>query len=392
MRVLLILNPGSATLKFEFFALGEQGPVPRYCGMVDGIGRESARLQIQRVADGSSVLECTLQPAAHTDALAAVFAFAREHGYSLAAVAHRIVHGGPFFQQAVRLTPEVVAKLETLIPLAPLHQPVGLAAIAAVSSVDPDVVQIACFDTAFHTTQDPLGTRFAIAQRWHDAGVRRYSFHGLSYAAIAHKLPEVLGSERAEGRVAVLHLGSGSSACILHRRQSVANSTGMSAVEGLMMGTRPGNLDPEVVLWWMENAGMDIAAVRRELYKASGLLGVSGISADMRELLASDQPMAALAVDLYCYRAAREIGALAVQAGGLDALVFTAGTGQRSAPVREKILARLAWLGFDLDADANQRNASCITRADSRLSAWVIATDEEGQMAREAAALLAAQA
>lgn len=390
MRVLLILNPGSATFKFEFFALADNGEAtPRYRGLVDGVGRDSARLLIERISDNSVAEDRQIQPASHPDALAAVFAFAREHGYTLAAVTHRIVHGGPFFQRAVRIDADVIAKLETLTPLAPLHQPVGLAAIAAVSQADPDITQIACFDTAFHTTQDPLGARFAIAQRWHDAGVRRYSFHGLSYAAIAHRLPEVVGPELAEGRVAVLHLGSGSSACILHRRQSVANSTGMSAVEGLMMGTRPGNLDPEVVLWWMENAGMDIAAVRRELYKASGLLGVSGISADMRELLASSEPAAALAVELYCYRAAREIGALAVQAGGLDALVFTAGTGQRSAPVREKILARLAWLGFDLDPEANAANAARITRDGSRLSAWVIATDEEGQMAREAAALLA---
>ncbi len=384
---LLTLNAGSATLKFAFFSLDHTPPRLVYRGSVDGVGRESAQLRFSLAEEGTPPARQTLSPATHTDALQAVLRVVAERGETLAAVAHRVVHGGVFFDRAIRLDAAALAQLETLIPLAPLHQPVGLAAIAAVTQLAPDLPQIACFDTAFHTTQDPLATRFGIAQHWHEAGVRRYSFHGLSYAAIARQLPATLGTV-AEGQVVVLHLGSGSSACVLHHGRSVATSMGMSAAEGLMMGTRPGNLDPEVVLWWMENSGMDIAAVRRELYKASGLLGVSGLSADLRDLLASPRPEAELAIELYCYRAAREVGALAVQAGGLNALVFTAGVGEHSAEVRQRILARLAWLGFSLDPAANLAHATCLTTADSRLSAWVIPTDEEGQMAREAAAVL----
>lgn len=301
---LLTLNAGSATLKFAFFSLDHTPPRLVYRGSVDGVGRESAQLRFSLAEEGTPPARQTLSPATHTDALQAVLRVVAERGETLAAVAHRVVHGGVFFDRAIRLDAAALAQLETLIPLAPLHQPVGLAAIAAVTQLAPDLPQIACFDTAFHTTQDPLATRFGIAQHWHEAGVRRYSFHGLSYAAIARQLPATLGTV-AEGQVVVLHLGSGSSACVLHHGRSVATSMGMSAAEGLMMGTRPGNLDPEVVLWWMENSGMDIAAVRRELYKASGLLGVSGLSADLRDLLASPRPEAELAIELYCYRAAR---------------------------------------------------------------------------------------
>ena len=385
--LILILNCGSSSIKFAVFEAAS--PLPRkplWNGKVQGIGGPAPDFGETGVPPFAIELRAE-HP--YRDALRIIREriTARLQDRPVAAIAHRVVHGGVFFDRAIRLDAAALAQLETLIPLAPLHQPVGLAAIAAVTQLAPDLPQIACFDTAFHTTQDPLATRFGIAQHWHEAGVRRYSFHGLSYAAIARQLPATLGTV-AEGQVVVLHLGSGSSACVLHHGRSVATSMGMSAAEGLMMGTRPGNLDPEVVLWWMENSGMDIAAVRRELYKASGLLGVSGLSADLRDLLASPRPEAELAIELYCYRAAREVGALAVQAGGLDALVFTAGVGEHSAEVRQRILARLAWLGFSLDPAANLAHATCLTTADSRLSAWVIPTDEEGQMAREAAAVL----
>lgn len=386
---LLVLNAGSATLKFEFFGLGGAEPRPLARGLIDGIGKASARLTLHAADGGHALFEDALVAGEHHHALQAVFDCAARHDWQLAAVAHRVVHGGTRFHGATRLDAEAIADLRALVPLAPLHQPVSLAAIDTIAELAPAIPQIACFDTAFHATQDPLATRFGIASHWHDDGVRRYSFHGLSYAAIARQLPAVLGQEEADKRVVVLHLGSGSSACALYRRRSVATSMGFSAVEGLMMGTRPGNLDPEVVLYWQEHEGMSVAEVRAELYKRSGLLGVSGgISADMRELLASDAPAAATAVDLYCYRAAREVGALAVQAGGLDHIVFTAGIGEKSAAVREKILTRLAWLGFAIEPDANTRNAPRISRDTSLGHAWVIRTDEEGQMAREAAALL----
>ncbi len=387
MQTLLTLNVGSSTLKFTYYGIEQGQPVIRCGGLVDGIGKPVGRFMSH--VDGHTLRDEPFPASTHAHAIADVLALGHERDLQLAAVAHRVVHGGGDFASAVRLDADVLAKLHSLIPLAPLHQPGSLAGIAAVTAEAPHIPQFACFDTAFHATQDPLSTRFGIARHWHDEGVRRYSFHGLSYAAIAHKLPEVLGAEEAEKRVVVLHLGSGSSACVMHHRKSVATSMGMSACEGLMMGSRPGNLDPEVVLYWMENAGMDIAAVRQELYKKSGLLGVSGgLSADMRELLVSDEAAAQEAVELFCYRAAREVGALAVQAGGIDHLVFTAGMGERSAVVRHKIIERLAFLGFSLDEDANTANAARISRVGAERAVWVIPTDEEGQMAREAFALL----
>lgn len=390
---LLALNVGSATLKFTTFDI--QGREPRVLvrGLVDGIGQAEGHLAA-RAADGQVLCDEPLREVRHENAIAQVLALAESGRNRPGAIVHRVVHGGELFSRATRVDGEVCAQLHSLTPLAPLHQPAALAGLEAARRAALGVVQIACFDTAFHATQDPLATRFAIDRRWHDAGVRRYSFHGLSYAAISHQLPAVLGEGEADKRVVVLHLGSGSSGCVLHRRRSVANSTGMGACEGLMMGTRPGNLDPEVLLYWMEHGGMDIPAVRRELYRNSGLLGVSGESSDMRVLLASDSPQARLAVELYCYRAAREVAALAAQAGGVDHLVFTAGIGERSATVRAMILERLSWLGFALDAATNAAQAvhggaARLSSADSQRGIWVIPTDEEGQMAREAMALLA---
>jgi len=236
----------------------------------------------------------------------------------IAAVVHRVEHGGGHYHQPTFITPEVRDRLESYVPLAPLHQPVSLAVIDAFSALHGHVEQIACFDTGFHTSQPEVATRFGIARHWHDEGIRRYGFHGMSYASIARRLPE-LGLE--EARVVVCHLGSGASACAMIKGRSVASSMGFSAVEGLMMSTRPGALDPEVLLYWMENEGMGVREVRRELYKNSGLLGVSGISGDMREIVAAMQsgsPRAALAFDIYAYRLVREIGAMTASLGGLD--------------------------------------------------------------------------
>lgn len=390
---LLAFNVGSSTFKFTAFRVDAATPVAELSGMVDGIGRANGRLQLKD-AVGTLLREEALGHADHNDAIGRVLALDEIRRLQPRAIVHRVVHGGSVFEGATHIDATALAQIAALTPLAPLHQPAALAGLEAARLAAPQVAQIACFDTAFHRSQDELATRFGIDERWHAEGVRRYSFHGLSYAAIARQLPTVLGADAAEQRVVVLHLGSGSSACVLHRRRSVANSTGMSACDGLMMSTRPGNVDPEVILYWMEHAGMDIPRVREELYKRSGLLGVSaGESADMRALLASDSPQARRAVELYCYRAAREVGALAVQAGGLDHLVFTAGIGERSAEVRALILAQLAWLGFELDTETNAAIAhhgqiGRISKTGSPRSAWVIATDEEGQMAREAMALL----
>ena len=387
---LLALNVGSSTLKFTLFDVEHaHEPRIRLNGMLDGIGKASARFLAREVC-GKVLFDELLSGCTHSQAIERVLQLTDQTAARPCAIVHRVVHGGAYFSAATVVDDEVMAKLASLIPLAPLHQPGSLAGIDAARQAAPDVPQIACFDTAFHTTQDELATRFGIANRWHEEGVRRYSFHGLSYAAIARRLPMILGEEEAAKRVIVLHLGSGSSACAMHNGRSIANSTGMSACEGLMMGTRPGNLDPEVVIYWMERAGMDIAGVREELYKRSGLLGVSGESSDMRELLASNSPRAKLAIALFCYRAAREVGALAVQLGGVDHIVFTAGIGERCSPVRALVLDHLAWLGFEIDHDANADQATCITLPNSQRHAWVIPTDEEGQMAREALALLPA--
>lgn len=376
--VLLALNAGSSTLKFRAYT--PDGREELIVGLVDHINSPRCTLTLRsasgdiahsRELDGGHALDGTL-------------AALRELGLDVGAVVHRVVHGGGHYAGPVRLDATTRAALQDYVALAPLHQPVSLATIDALAAGHPELPQYACFDTAFHHGQPPLSTRFAIARHWHDDGIRRYGFHGLSYAAIARRLPE-LGLGNA--RVVVCHLGSGASACALRAGQSVASSTGFSAADGLMMGTRPGTLDAEVVLHWQEHYGMDIAAVRQELYKRSGLLGVSGLSSDLRVLLTSEAPEAAEAVELFCERVAQEVARLAAVMQGLDAVVFTAGIGEHSPVVRARVLGKLAWLGFALDEAANAAHGPRLTRADSPRQAWVLATDEEGEMAREVAEL-----
>ncbi|POZ62435.1 acetate/propionate family kinase [Chromobacterium alticapitis] len=381
-RCLLAINAGSSTLKFRAFTPDGQTLLAR--GMVDRFGGKDAALTLAD-AKGQTLAERALADADHGAALAAVLNGLADQGLEARALVHRVVHGGNRFRQPVRLDDEVRAALDDYIALAPLHQPVSLEVIDAFSRIDARLPQIACFDTAFHATQPEVATRFGIARHWHDEGIRRYGFHGLSYAAIARRLPEV---GLARGKVVVCHLGSGASACAIESGQSVAASTGFSAVDGLMMGTRPGYIDPEVVLYWQEHEGMGVKDVRRELYKNSGLLGVSGVSADMRELMASELPAAREAVELFCYRVAREATSLAGAMRGLDGLIFTAGIGEHSAEVRGRVLQQLAWLGFELDHVANLSHARRLTTAGSRLPAYALPTDEEGEMARQAAALL----
>ncbi|MBL8477910.1 MAG: acetate/propionate family kinase, partial [Sterolibacteriaceae bacterium] len=292
------------------------------------------------------------------------------------------------FDAPVRLDTAARASIAALAPLAPLHQPHNLAGIDAMRSALPGLPQVACFDTAFHRSQPEVAQLFALPRAITAEGVRRYGFHGLSYEYIADVLPQHLGDERADGRVVVAHLGNGASMCAMRGRRSQASTMGFTAVDGLMMGTRTGNLDPGVLLYLMDYRKMDVAALTRLLYKESGLLGVSGISQDMRVLLDSPAPEAREAVDLFCYRIVREIGSLAAALGGLDALVFTGGIGEHGAPVRERVCASLGWLGIDLDGPANAANAAKISATGSRVDACVIPTNEEWIIARHTAGLI----
>jgi acetate kinase len=305
----------------------------------------------------------------------------------LLGVGHRVVHGGVEFAAPVRVTPAVLAKLEALCPLAPLHQPHNLAGIHAVAAVQPDLPQVACFDTAFHRGHPELADWYALPRAFYDDGIRRYGFHGLSYEYIASVLPEVAPAI-AEGRVVVAHLGSGASMCAIQAGRSQDSTMGFTALDGLLMGTRCGALDPGVVRHLLRAYGMDADAIERMLYQECGLKGVSGISNDMRTLLASADPRAAYTVDLFVWRICRELGALAAVLGGLDGVVFTAGIGERSAEIRARVCARAAWLGIALDDQANQVGGPRISTAASAVAVYAIPTDEEQMIARHTLALL----
>lgn len=297
------------------------------------------------------------------------------------AAGHRVVHGGQDFSDPQLLTPDLVARLAAFVPLAPLHQPHNLAGIRALTAVRPQLPQVGCFDTAFHHGQPELARLFALPRAYREEGVQRYGFHGLSYEYIAGNLAEIMGTA-ATGRVVVAHLGNGASMCAMRDGQSLATTMGFTAVEGLPMGTRIGAVDPGVLLYLIERYGMGAKDLTHLLYKQSGLLGLSGISNDMRELLASADPNAQLAVDYFCYRIARELGSLAAALGGLDALVFTGGIGEHAAEIRARVCALSSWFGIDLDAAANDADSQRIDRAGSRVAVWVLPTNEELVIAR----------
>ncbi|MDP2794311.1 MAG: acetate/propionate family kinase [Sulfurisoma sp.] len=392
---ILTINAGSSSIKFALFADGASIPAtPELAGQIDGIG---ARPHLKaRDAAGRTLDDVDLDLAGHPEsqhraALEFLVDWLHRHeaGWRIAGVGHRVVHGAEKYSQPIRLDDASVVQLKAFIPLAPLHQPHNLAGIEAMRAALPGIPQVACFDTAFHRTQPAVAQMFALPRRITAQGVRRYGFHGLSYEYIADVLPRHLDADRANGRVIVAHLGNGASMCGMLNRRSQATTMGFTAVEGLMMGTRSGSLDPGVLLYLMDYDGMDTKGLTRLLYKESGLLGVSGISQDMRELLASDRPEAREAVELFCYRIVREIGSLAAALGGLDALVFTGGIGEHAAPVRERVCARLGWLGIDLDAAANAANATVISAASSRTATLVLPTNEEWMLARHTAKLIA---
>ncbi|HET7794311.1 MAG TPA: acetate/propionate family kinase, partial [Rhizobacter sp.] len=311
----------------------------------------------------------------------AEFLRSQSGGHHLVAVGHRVVHGGMQFAQATRVTPEVVASLAKLSPLAPLHQPHNLKPIEILSQSQPQLPQVACFDTAFHRGQPEVAQAFALPASITERGVRRYGFHGLSYEYVASALPS-FDDKAANGRTIVAHLGNGSSMCAMVAGRSVASTMGFTAVDGLPMGTRSGNLDPGVLLYLMDELKMDARAIEDLLYRKSGLLGVSGVSSDMRALLDSDDPRARLAVELFVYRIGRELGSLAAAAQGVDAIVFTAGIGEHAAVIRERVCRQAKWLGVEFDAAANQAGGPRISTPSSAVSAWVVPTNEELMIAR----------
>jgi acetate kinase len=387
VSAIVVLNSGSSSIKFSLYRGDEAKPA--ISGQAEKIHGE-ARMSARDAAGTVVIDESWLAPkdAGHPAALDRIVGFLRRSlgTETLQAVGHRIVHGGLEHTRPVRVDAKVLAKLEEFIPLAPLHQPHNLLPIRRLLDRAPDVPQVACFDTAFHRTQPEVAQMFGLPYAFHEQGVRRFGFHGLSYEYIASQLPSI-DPVAASGRAIVLHLGNGASLCALSGGRSVATTLGFTALDGLLMGTRCGALDPGVVLYLMQSCGMSGAAVEKLLYQESGLLGVSGVSSDMRTLLASKEPRAQLAIDLYVYRIRREIGALAAVLGGIDALVFTGGIGENAAAIRERVCREAEWLGVQLDAKANDAGARLITIPTSLVKAWRIATDEEGVIARHTRAL-----
>ncbi|WP_158752114.1 acetate/propionate family kinase [Acidobacterium sp. S8] len=386
----LVLNAGSSSLKFCVFQrLSEKDWQVASRGQIEGIGtapRLSAKDARGVVLAGNSLDATVSDGHAAIDALAS-WLRSKWHGAHVLGIGHRVVHGGMRYGQPVLVTRQILSHLYEVVPLAPLHQPYNLAAIDAVFERMPDVPQIACFDTGFHSGHSQVADLIPLPRNICKSGLQRYGFHGLSYEYIASVLPEV-APEIAKGRVIVAHLGSGASLCALNDGKSVDSTLGFTALDGLCMGTRPGALDPGVVLYLFQSLELTAKEVETMLYKQSGLLGISGISNDMRDLLGRSEPEAQLAVDYFVYRAAKEIGALTAVLGGIDGLVFTAGIGENSPEIRRRICEASSWLGVDLDPQANVSGVSRISTAQSKVSAWVVPTNEELMIARHTWSLL----
>jgi acetate kinase len=388
-----VLNAGSSSIKFSLFDARDGELVLSARGQAEGlytsprfVAKDPSGRALGEKAWGDGVR------LGHDGALDHLVAFLRERlaEHRLVAVGHRVVHGGLEYGEPVRVDAAVLAALGKYVPLAPLHQPHNLAPIRALLQRAPELPQVACFDTAFHRGQPAVAQAFALPKSITDRGVRRYGFHGLSYEYIAQALPHY-DPRAAGGKTIVLHLGNGASMCAIAGGKSKASTMGFTAADGLPMGTRCGNLDPGVMLYLMDELGMDARAIEKLIYQQSGLLGVSGLSSDMRTLETSEDPAAKAAIDLFVYRIGRELGSLAAALGGLDAIVFTAGIGENSARLRERVCKDAAWLGVEFDADANTRNATRISAAQSPVSVWVIPTNEELMIARHTRKVLATQ-
>ncbi len=391
---MLVLNAGSSSIKFAVYGAGDVSALLAR-GQVDGIGVAPAFRAAVLAPDGAQAARTFGKddgPAGHGAALDLAMAWLREAlPVSVVAVGHRVVHGGVRFCAPVTVDGRVLADLAALIPLAPLHQPHNLAGVRAAMAAFPGVPQVACFDTAFHHGQSFEATAFAIPRRYYDEGVRRYGFHGLSYESIMAQLP-AFDPGAARGKCVVAHLGNGSSLCAVHDGRSAATTMGFTALDGVPMGTRSGAIDPGVLLYLMDERGMDARALERMLYRESGLLGLSGVSSDMRELEASHAPEADGAIACFTYAIRGAVGRLAAAMGGLDALVFTGGIGENSARVRGEVMAGLEFLGLAPDEAANAAGGPLLSAQGSRVRAWAIRTDEEGMIARHTLAVLHATA
>lgn len=378
--VVLVLNAGSSSIKFQLFS----GDEPLLRGLIDGLG--TAARFTARTSNNLILIDrdlTTAEGAGHGPALRPLMAFLLEHfpDLDLAGVGHRVVHGGPTLSEPVVVTPEVETVIESLVSLAPLHQPHNLAGIRAARTAFPGIPQVACFDTAFHRDHPWVNDAFALPRRYFDEGVRRYGFHGLSYEFIAQRLGEI-APDVASGRVVVAHLGNGASMCAIKGGRSVISTMGFSALDGLPMGTRCGQLDPGVILYLLQEKGMTAGEISELLYRESGLKGLSGLTGDMRELEASRDRRAADAIDYFVFRIRREIGAMAAVLSGLDAIVFTGGIGENSGLVRRRVIAGLEWLGIILDEAANAQGLTEISSRTSRVKVLVVQTDEECMIAR----------
>ncbi|MFU8820476.1 MAG: acetate/propionate family kinase [Gammaproteobacteria bacterium] len=389
MEAILVINAGSSSLKFQVFGVDGGSLQRQVRGQLADIGL-APRLRATG-ADGTVMLDHEFTDKEVPD-LPAAITRTREWlrglaGFEVLAIGHRVVHGGPDFAGPVLIDAPTLARLVEFEALAPLHQPNNLAPIRLAMEIEPGVPQVACFDTAFHRGHAELADHYALPRKFYDEGVRRYGFHGLSYEYVAERLLEV-APEVAPGRVIVAHLGSGASMCALHDGRSVESTMGFTALDGLPMGTRPGQLDPGVVLYLLTSAGLDPAQVSDLLYHESGLKGLSGLSSDMRVLLDSDSPRAAFAIEHFAYRVGLNAGMLAAALGGLDAFVFTAGVGENSPAIRARVAGRLAWLGAVLDNDANAAGRTRISAPGSRVGLYVIPTDEELMIARHTLAVL----
>ena len=387
---ILTINAGSSSIKFALFPLDHPiSPDAEVSGQIDGIGAETTRMTAKNRA-GERIADQLLEGGKvnHAQAFDALLKwFTASHAnWQIVAVGHRVVHGGERYSQPTVIDDTVLGHLQSFIPLAPLHEPHNVAGIIALQALLPSVPQIACFDTAFHRSQPEVAQTFGLPRSITAEGIKRYGFHGLSYEFIARALPQHSG--RASGRVVVAHLGNGASMAAMVDRKCVATTLGFSTIDGLVMGTRCGNLDPGVVLHLMETKNLSVKDMTKMLYKESGLLGVSGLSQDMRTLLASDKPEAEEAVNLFCYRIARELGSLAAAASGLDALVFTGGIGEHAAEVRRRVCLQSEWLGIRLNPEANARHELRISAGNSSVDVLVIPTNEEWMMAHHAQTLL----
>ncbi|MCU0574788.1 MAG: acetate/propionate family kinase [Syntrophobacteraceae bacterium] len=383
-NAIVVLNAGSSSIKFSLYLHRGETLEPDVVGHIEGL-YTGARF-VSKAPDGTVKAEKSW-PAGfelgHDGALDHLVGHLRSELVDdrLVGIGHRVVHGGQAYTQPVRVDKEVLSQLEAFIPLAPLHQPHNLAPIRRALERAPELPQVACFDTSFHRGQPDVAQMFALPAELREAGIMRYGFHGLSYEYIASVLPDI-DSKAAEGRTVVLHLGNGASMCALQAGRSVASTMGFTAVEGLPMGTRSGSLDPGVILYLMDQCGMDARAVEKLIYSQSGLLGVSGFSSDMRVLLASEKLQAKLAVDLFLYRIRRELGSLVAALGGLDAIVFTAGIGENAPAIRSRVCRDAAWLGVEIDEAANAEGRHRISTDASRVAVWVIPTNEELMIAR----------